>query len=106
MVLLRPSHRKRRARRFARGYAGFTARASSRSAELRARTVARSGDLCQVNFFTQPEHAVYCGRSAGNWNCACGPAAENPMEFTSTDFCDLDAEARACQTIERCGFPL
>ncbi len=67
---------------------------------------ARSGDLCQVNFFTSPEHAVYCGGATGNWACACGPLAENPAEFTSEDFCDLDAEARACQAIERCGFPL
>lgn len=67
---------------------------------------ARSGDLCQVNFFTTPEHAVYCGGSSGNWDCACGPIAENPMPFTSEDFCDLEPEARACQAIERCGFPL
>ncbi|HUQ03790.1 MAG TPA: hypothetical protein VM261_14935 [Kofleriaceae bacterium] len=67
---------------------------------------ARSGDLCQVNFFTTPEHAVYCGGSTGAWNCACGPIADNPLEFTSEDFCDLEPEGRACQAIARCGFPL
>lgn len=67
---------------------------------------ARSGDLCQVNFFTDPDYAVYCGGTAGNWDCACGPIAENPTEFVSEDFCDLEPEERACQAIERCGFPL
>lgn len=67
---------------------------------------ARSGDLCQVNFFTEPEYAVYCGGATGSWDCACGPIAENPLEFTSEDFCDLEPEERACQAIERCGFPL
>ncbi len=67
---------------------------------------ARSGDgsTCQVNIFGATEHAAYCGGSAGNWRCACGPVAEQPLEFTSTDFCELDAEARVCQAIERCGF--
>ena len=67
---------------------------------------ASSGGLCQVNFFTDPEHAVFCGGTTGNWDCACGPAAENPTKFTSEDFCDLDDEARACQAIDRCGFSL
>ncbi|MBL9014166.1 MAG: hypothetical protein JNL83_08315 [Myxococcales bacterium] len=67
---------------------------------------ARSGGLCQVNFFTNPEYAAYCGGSAGAWDCACGPAASNPKQFTSTDFCDLEPEERACQAIEACGFPL
>jgi hypothetical protein len=67
---------------------------------------ASSGGLCQVNFFTEPEHAVYCGGTTGNWDCACGPIAENPVEFNSEDFCDLEPEARACQAIERCGFSL
>jgi len=67
---------------------------------------ASSGGLCQVNFFTVPEYAVYCGGTSGNWDCACGPAAENPMHFISEDLCDLESEARACQAIERCGFPL
>lgn len=69
-------------------------------------SAASSGGLCQVNFFTDPEYAVYCGGTTGNWDCACGPAADNPMEFTSEDFCDLEGPARACQAIERCGFPL
>jgi hypothetical protein len=69
-------------------------------------STASSGGLCQVNFFTEPEHAVFCGGSSGNWDCACGPAAENPLTFTSADFCDLDDEARACQAIDRCGFSL
>lgn len=67
---------------------------------------AKSGGLCQVNFFTTPEHAVYCGGTTGNWDCACGPAVDNPKHFVSADFCDLDEEARACQAIEQCGFPL
>ena len=71
-------------------------------------STATSGDgsTCQVNIFTTPEHAVYCGGSTGNWQCACGPAADNPPEFTSEDFCDLSDEARVCQAIARCGFPL
>jgi hypothetical protein len=67
---------------------------------------ARSGGLCQVNFFTTPEHAVYCSGSSGAWSCACGPIADNPLEFTSEDFCDLEPEGRACEAIARCGFPL
>jgi hypothetical protein len=69
-------------------------------------SVANSGGLCQVNFFTSPEHAVYCSGASGNWDCACGPAAENPMTFTSADFCDLEGEERACQAVEECGFQL
>jgi len=67
---------------------------------------AKSGGLCQVNFYTSPERAVYCGGSTGNWDCACGPAVDNPPRFTSPDFCDLDDEERACQAIEACNFPL
>lgn len=69
---------------------------------------AKSGDgsTCQVNIFTTPEHAVYCGGTTGNWDCACGPAAAMPMEFVSEDFCDLEPEERVCQAIERCGFTL
>lgn len=67
-------------------------------------STANSGGLCQVNFFTTPEHAVFCGGTSGNWECACGPAAENPMMFTSADFCDLEGEERACQALEQCGF--
>jgi hypothetical protein len=66
-------------------------------------SVANSGGLCQVNFFN-PEHAVYCSGASGSWDCACGPAAENPMRFTSADFCDLEGEERACQAVEQCGF--
>ena len=69
---------------------------------------ARSGDgsTCQVNIFAPSEHSTYCGGSAGNWSCACGPLVENPLEFVSTDFCDLEAEDRVCQAIARCGFAL
>lgn len=68
----------------------------------------RSGDgsTCQVNIFTTPEHSVFCGGSSGSWQCACGPAAESPMEFTSPDFCELDEEERVCQAIARCGFSI
>lgn len=69
-------------------------------------SAASSGGLCQVNLFTTPEHAVYCGGSTGNWDCACGPASENPKKFTSADFCDLEPEERACQAIDQCGFSL
>lgn len=67
---------------------------------------ARSGDgsTCQVNIFGANEHAAYCGGSDGAWHCACGPLAESPLEFDSTDFCELDAEERVCQAIARCGF--
>ena len=69
---------------------------------------ARSGDgsTCQVDIFAPSAHAVYCGGTTGNWRCACGPAADNPPEFTSADFCDLDGEERVCQAIARCGFAL
>ena len=49
---------------------------------------------------------TYCGGSSGNWSCACGPLSENPMEFVSPDFCDLEPEERVCQAIARCGFQL
>jgi hypothetical protein len=64
------------------------------------------GSTCQVNFFTDPEYATYCGGTTGDWHCACGPIVDNPQEFESEDFCDLEPEVRACQAIERCGFPL
>ena len=37
---------------------------------------------------------------------ALTPVVDNPMRFTSEDFCDLSAEERACQAIEQCGFML
>jgi hypothetical protein len=70
-------------------------------------STAVSGGLCQVNFYTEPEQAVYCARNADDeFSCACGPAAEDPEEFVSADFCELDGEARACAAIEICGFSL
>ncbi len=69
---------------------------------------AESGDgsLCQVNIFTTPEHAAYCGGTPGHWDCACGPLADHPQEFVSDDFCDLGPEDRVCQAIARCGLAL
>lgn len=70
-------------------------------------SAASSGGLCQVNFFTEPEHAVYCAENGdGEYACACGPAAGNPREFVSPDFCRLEGEARACAAIAACDFPL
>ncbi len=70
-------------------------------------STATSGGLCQANFFGDMEYAVFCGQNAeGSYDCACGPISENPLEFTSTDFCDLDGEERACKAIEICGFPI
>lgn len=68
-------------------------------------SAATSGGLCQVNFFGETEEAVYCAENgAGGYECACGPISENPLEFTSADFCDLEGEERACKAIEVCGF--
>ena len=80
--------------------------ASCELPELWSSASSEDGSLCQVNIFTEPEYAVYCGGTTGNWDCACGPAVDNPDQFISEDFCDLEPEERACQAIERCGFPL
>jgi hypothetical protein len=74
--------------------------------ELWSTATSGDGSTCQVNIFTDPEYAVYCGGTTGNWDCACGPAVDNPDEFVSEDFCDLEDEARVCEAIARCGFPL
>lgn len=68
-------------------------------------STATSGDgsTCQVNVFTPTERTVHCGGSSGHWDCACGPLA-NPLQFESTDFCDLSAEERVCQGYARCGW--
>ena len=89
--------------------AALTACGGGPSCELPAQwSSASSGDgsTCQVNIFAPSEHAAYCGGSSGNWSCACGPLSENPLEFVSTDLCDLDPEERVCQAIERCGYAL
>lgn len=70
-------------------------------------SVASSGGLCQANFFGDVEYAVYCATTEdGQYDCACGAASEDPETFLSDDFCDLEGEARACEAIARCGFPL
>ena len=70
-------------------------------------SAASSGGLCQVNFFGETEYAVYCAENAdGEYDCACGAAADDPPEFSSADFCDLEGEERACAAIEQCDFPL
>ncbi len=70
-------------------------------------SVANAGGLCQANFFGDVEYAVYCSANAdGEYDCACGAASEAPREFVSADFCDLEGEARACEAIARCDFPL
>lgn len=70
-------------------------------------STATSGGLCQANFFGDTDYAVYCAENAdGDYECACGAVSENPLEFTSNDFCDMDGEERACKAIELCGFPL
>jgi hypothetical protein len=70
-------------------------------------STATSGGLCQANFFGDTEYAVYCAQNAaGDYACACGADVDNPLEFTSTDFCDIDGEERACLAIEVCGFEL
>lgn len=70
-------------------------------------SAANSGGLCQVNIFGDVDYAAYCTKKADNsYDCACGAVAENPLEFSSDDFCDLDGEARVCEAIARCGWPL
>lgn len=70
-------------------------------------STADSGGLCQVNFFGDIDYAVYCSPNAsGGFDCACGAAVDNPLEFTSPDFCDLGAEERACAAVDACNFPL
>lgn len=66
-----------------------------------------SGGLCTVNFFGDVEYLVSCSPNGdGTWTCRCGRASDNPPEFTSDDFCELDGPDRACAAIEACGFPL
>jgi len=67
-------------------------------------STATSGGLCQVNLWCDnDEPAAYCGEiGGGSWNCACGPAVDDPPEFVSDDFCDIDDEARVCQALEQC----
>jgi hypothetical protein len=73
---------------------------------------AKSGTLCQVNYYCPDggEPAVYCGQqNDGGYDCACGPAAQSPMHFTSPDFCsDIPANtaARAQEANTKCGFGL
>jgi hypothetical protein len=69
-------------------------------------STANSGGLCQANIFGDTEYAVYCARNAdGDYDCACGAAADDPLEFISPDFCDLEDEERVCEAIARCNFP-
>ena len=70
-------------------------------------STANSGGLCQANIFGDTEYAVYCGTLAdGTYDCACGAAVDNPLEFISTDFCDLEGEDRICEAVARCNFPV
>lgn len=65
----------------------------------------KTGGLCQVNIFSTPERSVYCAKNAaGSYECLCGAAAENPDMFVSDDICDLEADARICEAVSRCGF--
>lgn len=65
---------------------------------------ASSGGLCQVNLYCDAdEPAVYCGeQDDGSYACDCGPAVDSPPSFTSSDFCDLDMEAAACEAMAQC----
>jgi hypothetical protein len=67
-------------------------------------STATSGGLCQANLWCDnDEPAVYCGELGdGTFDCACGAAVDDPPEFISDDFCDLEDEARVCQAIEQC----
>ena len=68
-------------------------------------STAKTGGLCQVNIFSAPERAVYCAKNAtGSYDCLCGAAVENPKMFISDDICDLEADARVCEAVSRCGF--
>lgn len=64
---------------------------------------ANSGGLCQVNFFCDGGDgpAAYCDSTG---KCACGPAAQNPKEFTSAGICDLEMNERATVANRECGF--
>lgn len=64
-----------------------------------------SGGSCQLNLFcTTDEPAVYCSDEGdGTFTCNCGAAVDNPPSFTSTDFCDLEFEAAACEAMAQCG---
>lgn len=65
----------------------------------------KTGGSCQVNIFSTPERAVYCAKNAaGSYACLCGAAVDNPTMFVSNDICDLEADARVCQAVSRCGF--
>ncbi|MBT8494471.1 MAG: hypothetical protein KJO07_15550 [Deltaproteobacteria bacterium] len=70
-------------------------------------STADSGGLCQIDFFCEDgvDRAVYCATNAsGAYECACGPAVDDPLEFVSDDFCDLAAEDRYARAVEACGF--
>ena len=70
-------------------------------------STAHTGQSCQVNIFGDTEYAAYCSENQnGGFNCACGAAAENPLEFTSEDLCDLDGQERICEAVAECGWQL
>jgi hypothetical protein len=70
-------------------------------------STAKSGSLCQVNLYSTPEKAMYCGTLAdGTYDCSCGPvsAMPPPKKFASADMCVLQDEARVCAAIAACGW--
>ena len=75
-----------------------------RNGSERFRSSADAGGVCQVNF--GEEHAVYCAAETEGYRCACGPAQDAPLEFSSADICDLEPEERACVALAECGFTL
>ena len=72
-------------------------------------STADSGGLCQINFFCEDgvDRAVYCaGNASGAYECACGAVVDNPLEFVSDEFCDVEGEDRYRLAVEACGFAI
>jgi len=67
-------------------------------------STADSGGLCQANLYCDDaDYAVYCGDLGdGSYDCGCGAAADDPPEFISEDFCELEDEERMCEAMARC----
>jgi hypothetical protein len=79
---------------------------SEDSSPLRCESgIARSGDICQVNFFCDGGDgpAAYCSDDGA---CSCGAAVENPKEVTIAGICDMDREEASRAVNKACDFGL
>ena len=67
--------------------------------------IARSGDICQVNFFCDGGDgpAAYCSSDGA---CSCGAAVDNPKEVTIAGICEMGREEASRAVNEACDFGL